>query len=333
MLNTSGRKIRLNIEREIRSVIQLEAAALQQASRSVNGAYTKAVNLMFRCRGKIIVMGMGKSGLIAQKVAATLTSTGTPALYLHPADAMHGGLGTIQRQDIVLAFGKSGESDEVNALLPAIGKIGSKLIAVTTNPKSTLAASADILVLVPVEREACPLNLAPTCSTTASLAVGDALAITLMKMKAFKPAHFALFHPGGRLGKRLTLTVADLMRKGPDNPVVRPEDSVSRMVAAMTRAHCGAASVVDKKGRLFGLVTDYDIRRALEKRGRTWTQAPITEIMNPRPTTVFADMLAYEAGQLMSGPKKPFNVLPVIDRRTRKAVGMIRLHEIRASGL
>lgn len=331
-MSAANGRVRINIEREIRSVIQLEAEALSQASKAVDSSYAKAVKLMLSCRGKIIVTGMGKSGLIAQKVAATLSSTGTPALYLHPADAMHGDVGTIQRRDVVLAFGKSGESEEINLLIPAMRKIGTKLIAVIANPSSLLARSADLTVVIPVEREACPLNLAPTASTTAALAVGDALAVALMKIRAFKPHHFALFHPGGSLGKRLTLRVADLMRSGADNPVVRLDDGIPAMLVEMTRKHCGAASVVDKKGRLLGLVTDYDIRRALTQ-GGNWMKRSIKDIMNPRPKTVFADDLAYEAGQLMSSPKKPFNLLPVLDRRSRRVVGMIRLHEIRARGL
>lgn len=331
-MSLANGRIRINIEREIRSVIQLEAEALARASKAVDSSYARAVKLMLSCRGKIIVTGMGKSGLIAQKVAATLSSTGTPALYLHPADAMHGDLGTIQRRDVILAFGKSGESEEINLLIPALRKIGAKLIAVIANPSSLLARSADLTVVIPVEREACPLNLAPTSSTTAALAVGDALAVALMKIRAFKPSHFALFHPGGSLGKRLTLRVADLMRSGEDNPVVRPEDGIPAMLVEMTRKHCGAASVVDKKGRLLGLVTDYDIRRALTL-GGDWMKRSITEIMNPRPKTVFSDELAYEAGQMMSSPQKPLNLLPVLDRRSRRAVGMIRLHEIRARGL
>lgn len=322
---------RIDIPREIRTVIRMEAEALKSALKAVNGSYTRAVRLMFGCRGKIIVTGMGKSGLIAQKVAATLASTGSPALYLHPADAMHGDLGTIERRDVVLAFGKSGESDELKALLPALRQIGSKLIAVVTNAQSTLARSADVLVVVPVEREACPLNLAPTSSTTAALAVGDALAVTLMKLKAFKPAHFALFHPGGSLGKRLTLTVADVMRGGQENPLVRPSDSVSRLLTVMTRGRCGAASVVDARGRLLGLITDYDMRRALEK-GPGWLGGPIGPIMNPRPSAAFSDTLAYEAAQAMGG-KRPLNVMPVIDRRGRRVVGMLLLHDLRARGL
>ncbi|MBI4375198.1 MAG: KpsF/GutQ family sugar-phosphate isomerase [Elusimicrobia bacterium] len=325
-------KNKVDIEEEIRKVIQVEMAALQRACASVNGAYTRAVEAMFRCRGKIIVTGMGKSGLIAQKIAATLASTGSPALYLHPADAMHGDLGTLQKQDVVLAFGKSGESEEVNVLLPAIKKIGAKLIAVVTQAESTLAQAADLCVVLPIDKEACPLNLAPTSSTTAALAVGDAFSVALMKMRAFKPSHFALLHPGGSLGKRLTLTVENLMKKGSENPTVTLDQNLSQMLVEMTRTHCGAASVVDKRGRLVGLVTDYDIRKALERHGRNWVDLSISQIMNPRPTTVYSDQLAYEASTLMGG-KKPFNVLPVLDRRTKKAIGMIRLHDIRSRGL
>ena len=185
--------------REIRAVLNLEARALERAAASVDASYLKAMALLARCRGKVAVTGVGKSGLIAQKVAATLTSTGTPAFFLHAADALHGDLGTVQRQDVVLAFGKSGESAELNDLLPAVRRIGAKLIAVTANTRSTLARAAQAAIFVPIEREACPLNLAPTSSTTTMMAVGDALAVTLMKRRAFREHHFALYHPGGSL--------------------------------------------------------------------------------------------------------------------------------------
>lgn len=321
-----------NVVKDIRAVIELEAQALMLAAGAVNGAHSKAVDMLLRCRGKVIVTGMGKSGLIAQKIAATLASTGTPALYLHPADAMHGDLGIIQRHDVVLALAKSGESEELNALLPALRQIGAKLIAMICNRDSTLGRAADLLIEIPIKREACPLNLAPTSSTTASLAVGDAIAVALMKLRAFKSDNFALYHPGGRLGKRLTLRVKDLMRSGDDNPVVRPDGSLSELLVQMTRTHCGAASIVDRKGRLLGLITDFDIRKALT-RGPAGLDSPLPSLMNPKPTTVFSDMLAYEAAELMSSPRKPFNVLPVLDRKHRRVVGMIRLHDIRASGL
>jgi arabinose-5-phosphate isomerase len=202
----------LNVAREIRRVIGLEAETLRRVGESVNGSYTKAVEWLARCRGKVVLTGVGKSGLIAQKIAATLSSTGTPAVYLDPGEALHGGLGFIQRQDLVLAIGKSGESEELNDLLPAIRSLGARLIAITANPRSTLARAAGLVLETPIDEEACPLNLAPTSSTTAALAVGDALAVALMKVRNFKTEQFARNHPGGRLGRRLTLRVSGIMR-------------------------------------------------------------------------------------------------------------------------
>lgn len=310
----------------------MEAQTLLKASAFVDGAFADAVELILRCRGKVAVTGVGKSGLIAQKVAATLTSTGTPAFFMHPTDALHGDLGTVQKQDIVLAFGKSGESAELNDLIPALRRIKAKLIAVVANTKSTLARSADITLFVPVDREACPLNLAPTSSTTVSMAVGDGLAIALMKRRAFKSHHFAMFHPGGSLGRRLTLEVQDLMRKGPDNPVVRSGATIRDAVTQMTSKHCGGASVVDSAGRFLGLVTDYDVRVAFETL-KDPMKTKVDAVMNRTPTVTYSDVLAAEAGQIMSSPRKPFNVLPVLDRRTRKLAGLLRLHEIRAAGV
>lgn len=321
----------LNISREIRRVIDLEAQALLHVRGAVNGSYARAVEWMYACRGKVILTGVGKSGLIAQKIAATLSSTGTPALYLQPGEAMHGSLGLIQRSDLVVAIGKSGESDELSGMLPALRAIGAKLIAITANPKSTLAKQAGLVLITPITDEACPLNLSPTCSTTAALAVGDALAVALMKLKNFKAEHFARNHPGGRLGKRLNLKVSDIMRGGEDNPVVRVSDTISQMLVGITRQHAGAASIIDKSGRLVGLVTDYDIRRMLERAGNIRTLT-IRQIMNPKPTTVFSDEFAAKAVDIMENRATPFNVLPVIDRRKR-AVGMIQIHDLRARGL
>ncbi len=322
---------KLDIAQELRSVIDLEAKALRQVRDAVNGSFTRAVRTLARCRGKVIVTGIGKSGLIGQKIAATLAATGTPAIFLHPAEGMHGDLGIVQRQDIVLAIGKSGESDELNALLPSLKRIGAKVIAVTSSPRSTLAKRASEVLVTPIEAEACPLNLSPTCSTTAALAVGDALAVALMKLRGFRKEHFALLHPGGRLGRRLTVTVEDIMRSGDENPVVPLGETVQRALLEMTRQHAGAVSIVDRGGKLRGLVTDYDIRRHLE-RGENVLQKAIEDIMNPRPVSIRSDRLAAEAAELMDKRRFPFTVLPVVDAKGR-AIGMINLVDIRARGL
>lgn len=322
---------RLDVVRELRAVIGMEAEALWKARDAVNGSFSRAVRILSRCRGKVVVTGMGKSGLIGQKVAATLAATGTPAISLHPAEGMHGDLGVVQVSDVVLAIGKSGESDELNAILPSLRRIGAPIIAITSNPRSTLAKRSDVVLITPIDGEACPLNLSPTCSTTAALAVGDALAVTLMKLRGFRKEEFAALHPGGRLGKRLTLRVADIMRDGDHNPLIGLGATMQEALVEMTRQHAGAVSVVDRGGRLKGLVTDYDIRRQLE-RGENILRKSVREVMNPKPTSIRSDRLAIEAADLMGNRKFPFTVLPVVDRRGR-AIGMINLVDIRARGL
>ncbi len=319
------------ILRSIRSVIGLEADTLKLARAAVGKPFADAVRRFAACRGKVIVTGTGKSGLIAQKIAATFASTGTPALYLHPTDCLHGSLGTIQRKDLVFAIGKSGESSELNDMLPALKKLRVPVIALTTNSKSRLARGASIALIVPVREEACPFDLAPTCSTTAALAVGDALAVTLMKLRGFHEKDFAQLHPGGQLGKRLTLTVADIMHAGKNNPTVLADASLHQMLIEITRKHTGAVSVIDRRGKLLGLITDYDLRRLLEK-GADIRSKTVLSFMNTRPTCVRPETLAIDAMRLMLERKKPFAVLPVVDAKG-KAVGMIHLHDIRKIGL
>ncbi len=316
---------------EIRRVLACEAAALSRARAAVDGSYARAVELLASCRGKVILTGVGKSGAIAQKIAATFSSTGTPAVYLDPTEAMHGGMGLVQRHDLVLALGKSGESDELNALLPHLRARGAKLVALTASPRSTLARHAAVVLHPPVVEEACPLNLAPTASTTVALAVGDALAVALMKRRGFGARDFARNHPGGRLGRRLTLTVADVMRAGEDNPVVRVDAGVKALLIEITRRQAGAASVVDARGRFLGLVTDFDIRRVLQG-GRSPFSLSIREVMNPRPVTVRPEDSAAKAIAIMEDRRTPFNVLPVVDRK-RRAVGLVQIHDLRARGL
>jgi arabinose-5-phosphate isomerase len=318
----------------LRRVLALEAEALRKTRAAVDERFERAVRAVAACRGKVIVTGMGKSGLVAQKIAATLSSTGTPAFYLHPGEAMHGDLGMVEKRDLILAVGKSGESSELTAILPSLRKIGVKVVAMTTRARSTLARASHALILLPVEAEACPLNLAPTCSTTAMLAAGDALAVALMELRGFRREHFARLHPGGPLGKRLTLRVLDVMRSGKDNPVVRSNAPVSRLLLEITKKQAGAANVVDARGRLVGLVTDFDIRRALRAlpAGRNLFSLSVPQIMNPKPTSIQAGRMAFDAVGIMTGRKNPFNVLPVVDGRGR-SVGLILVHDLRARGL
>ena len=317
---------------EIVRVFDIEIDALTRVRKSVGPSYVEAVRLLFACRGKVIVTGVGKSGLIGQKVAATMASTGTPAIFLHPADGMHGGLGVVQQGDVVVAIGKSGESDELIAILPPLRTIGARVIAITGNAESTLARNADVVLVADAGVEACPMNLAPTSSTTVALVVGDALAVALMKLRNFRPENFALYHPGGQLGKRLLLTVGDIMRSGAENPLVHVTATTRAMLIEMTSKRLGATSVVDDAGALLGLVTDYDVRHVLEQ-GQDLFGMTIAEVMNRTPSYTYSDEKAVTALEQMEHREKPFLLLPVLSRETHRVVGMIHLHDLFARGL
>ncbi len=321
----------MDILAEIQRVIDLEGRMINALKPTLGVTYEEAVRWIFDCQGKVVVTGIGKSGIIAQKIAATMVSTGTPALFLHSADGMHGDVGIIKKEDIVLAIGKSGESDEVLGILPVARKVGAKVISMTAQPNSTMARHSDLILHTPIEEEACPLNMAPTCSTTAALVVGDALAMALMKLRNFQPDDFAINHPGGQLGKRLLLTVGDLMRSGEANPVVHGARDVRFMLMEMTRQRAGAVSIIDDEQRLLGLVTDYDIRRVLETQ-KDLFGLTIQEIMNATPECVLEDENAYSALEKMEKRAKPISVLPVLNRQ-KEVVGIVHLHDLVARGL
>lgn len=321
----------INVLAEIRRVFELEALAIAGLQKSLGPDYEEAVRLLLGCQGKVIVTGVGKSGIIAQKIAATMVSTGTPAMFLHSADGMHGDVGIIQKDDVVLAIGKSGESEELIAILPVAQKIGAKVISITAKPKSTMARYSDLILHTPIEEEACPINLAPTSSTTAALVVGDALAMALMKLRNFQPDDFAANHPGGQLGKRLLLTVGDIMRSGENNPTIPQSADTKMMLSEITSKRAGAVSVVDDRGHLVGLVTDFDIRKVLE-RGDDLFAATVVNIMNPKPDFVFEDENAFSALERMEKREKPISLLPVL-ARDKKVVGMIHLHDLVVRGL
>jgi arabinose-5-phosphate isomerase len=316
---------------EIRRVLELESRAIAGLQKNLGPDYEEAVRLLFACLGKVVVTGVGKSGIIGQKIAATMVSTGTPAMFLHTADGMHGDVGIIQKDDVVLAIGKSGESDELNTILPVARKIGAKVISITAQPKSTLARHSDLVLHTLIEEEACPFNMAPTTSTTAALVVGDALAMALMKLRNFQPEEFAINHPGGQLGKRLLLMVGDIMRSGENNPVILISADTKTMLSEITSKRAGAVSVVDEEKRLVGLVTDYDIRKVLERGGDLFSST-VAEIMNPKPDFVFDDENAFAALEKMEKRDKPISLLPVLSR-VQKVVGMIHLHDLIIRGL
>ncbi len=321
----------MDILSELRRVIQLEARALAHLDESLTPRFEEAVRMLQACRGKVILLGVGKSGLIANKIAATMVSTGTRAVFLHGSEGMHGDIGIVAPEDIVVAVGKSGESDELLVLLPFVRKIGAQIIAITANPESTLARASDLVLATPIQEEACPLNMAPTCSTTAALVLGDAIAMALMKLRNFQPDDFALFHPGGQLGKRLLLTVQDCMRQGEANPAIHVGEPIRMALCEMTSKRAGAVSVIDDQQRLLGLITDFDIRQTLEE-GQDFFSLSIADVMNAKPNWVYEHEKAIKALEFMEKREKPISVLPVLDRH-EKVVGMIHLHDLVSRGL
>jgi len=276
----------------------IEAAAVLGLKARTNDAFPRAVEAMLRVRGRVVVMGMGKSGHIGRKIAATLASTGTPAMFVHPAEASHGDLGMIKPIDLVLAVSNSGEVDEVTTLLPVIKRMGTVLVALTGNPNSRLAQHADIVLDCGVEKEACPLQLAPTASTTAQLALGDALAVALLDARGFRSEDFARSHPGGALGRKLLTHLSDVMRTGDAVPRVGPDTSFSDLMREMSAKGLGASAVADDEGRVLGIFTDGDLRRLIEK-GLDLRGLTAREVMHPRPRTIRSDTLAVEAAELM----------------------------------
>jgi len=306
-----------------KDVFKIEAAAIHALGRKLNRSFDRAVEAIYECAGRVIVCGMGKPGIIGRKIQATLASIGVPSLSLHPAEAVHGDLGMVTRSDVVLALSSSGETEEMLRLIPVVKKIGAFMICLTGTPRSTLAAHSDIVLNVAVEREACPLGLAPTASTTAMLAMGDALAVALIHKKKLKPEEFALYHPAGRLG-RTFLTVKDVMRTGRANPIVREDMRIKEVLLAITNARAGAAAVVNHRGKLVGIFTDGDLRRAIETQTDVSTHR-IREFMIHNPITISPDRLAVEALRVMRGenPKKrKIDELPVVNPRGMP-VGML----------
>ena len=285
-----------------RDTLDIEAAAVLGLKHHVGETFVQAVRLMLAVTGRIVVMGMGKSGHIGRKIAATLASTGTPAMFVHPGEASHGDLGMIQSTDLVLAISNSGESEEFNAILPTIKRLGAPLVAMTGNAASTLARHADVFLSTRVEREACPLNLAPTASTTAQLALGDALAVALLDARGFKAEDFARSHPGGALGRKLLTHVTDVMRSGDQVPQVDLNASFSELMREMSVKGLGATAVVDATGQVCGIFTDGDLRRLIEK-GVDLRSTTAQQVMHRHPSTIGVDALAVEAADLMESQR------------------------------
>jgi arabinose-5-phosphate isomerase len=278
--------------------LEVEAAAILGLRSRLDGQFVLAVQAVLAVRGRVVVMGMGKSGHIGRKIAATLASTGTPAMFVHPAEAQHGDLGMVTPDDLVLGISNSGESGELTGILPVLKRLGVPLIALTGQPESTLGRHADLILDTTVEKEACPLNLAPTASTTAQLALGDALAVALLDARGFKAEDFARSHPGGALGRKLLTHVSDVMRQGDAVPRVGPQAGFSTLMREMSAKGLGATAVVDESDRVLGIFTDGDLRRLLE-RGEDVRQGNAAQFMHANPVTVAHDALAVEAAELM----------------------------------
>ncbi|MEP0916910.1 KpsF/GutQ family sugar-phosphate isomerase [Leptolyngbya sp. DQ-M1] len=316
----------------VQSLLQLEADAIAKTAQRLNPqAVNLAVTLLLNCRGKVVLSGVGKSGIVAQKIAATLNSIGTVAVFLHPCDALHGDLGIVNAADVGIVLSNSGETDELLQMMPHLKHRNVPVIAILGNLSSTLAQQATIALDASVNREACPHNLAPTTSTTVALALGDALAISVMQLKGTTPEEFAFNHPAGRLGKRLTLTVRDLMH--PDSPTLTSQASWLEVIEGISRGGLGAVNIVDQQGKLLGLITDGDLRRCIQRTKpvdlETLTAA---HIMTQDPVSIQPEVLAYDALKLMENRPSQISVLPVVDE-AQHCMGLLRLHDLFRSGL
>ena len=313
-------------------VLRMEAEAILELVPRVDANFAAAISLILECSGRTVITGMGKSGIIGRKMAATFASTGTPSFYLHPAEGIHGDLGMVTADDVVSALSNSGETGEILNILPSLRRIGAKIIAMVGNANSTLAKNADVVLDVGVEKEACPLGLAPTSSTTAALAYGDAIALALLQKRNFTASQFAVFHPGGSLGRKLLLTVGNIMHKGNENPLVSADTTVQEALFVITDKGLGAVSVVDEDGKMLGVLTDGDIRRGLSK-GVDFLQRSVADLMTKAPKYITADKLAAQALHLMeSNQPKPITVLPVLDEN-KVVIGLLHMTDLVRQGV
>jgi arabinose-5-phosphate isomerase len=318
-----------------REVFRAEIDLLEQVAESLAGSFEETVDRILHCRGMVFVTGVGKSGIIGRKIAATLASTGTRAAFIHPVEAAHGDMGMIREEDLLLILSKSGESLEIAPLLTAAKKRGVGVIAVVGASGGTLAAAADVALVIPMEPEACPMNLAPTSSTTAMLCLGDALALVVLERRGFREDHFASLHPAGDLGRRLLLKVvrvSEIMHTGENNPVVSDEATMADAVRVLTEKRLGGVNVVDSEGRLAGLIVDGDLKRGLVKFGDALLRQAARSVMTPDPTVIRSESLAAEAVHLLEDRPYQISVLPVVDGEGR-AVGLLRMLDLVKAGL
>jgi arabinose-5-phosphate isomerase len=307
-----------------RRVLRIEAEALGELLRRLDARFEQAVELLLACKGRVVVTGMGKSGLIGRKIAATFSSTGTPAAFLHPAEAIHGDLGMLMRDDVVLAVSYGGETEEIIALLETIKRLGLRMVTLSGNPRSTIAAASDVVLDVSVKEEACSLNLAPTASTTVTMAMGDALAIALLDRRGFSPGDFAALHPGGRLGKKL-LRAENLMHAGDAMPRVATAAKMPDVIYEMSKKGLGMTTVVDTEGRLAGILTDGDLRRLMQQRGAATLDLVVGDCVTKNPQTIAPGELAGSALRIME--ERKITSLVVVDPE-RRPLGVVHLHDL-----
>ena len=320
-----------NVIQQAKKVLNIEAEAIKTLLDKIDERFVKAVDLLNKCSGKVIVIGIGKSGIVSQKIASTFACTGTPAFFLHPAEGIHGDIGMLAKGDVVVAISNSGETQEIIQLLPVIKRWDISLIVMTGNPRSVLAQSGDVVLDTEVKEEACPLGLVPTASTTATLAMGDALALALLRKKGFMEDDFAMLHPGGTLGRKLLLHVEDFMHKGDEMPLIREDTLIKEGLLEMTSKRLGVTGVCDKNGAFVGVITDGDLRRALEKEGNVLNQHAST-IMTRNPKTIAKDDLAAKALHRM----EEFTITSLFilsDDDSYKPVGIIHMHDLLKVGV
>jgi arabinose-5-phosphate isomerase len=313
-----------------RRVLWTEAAAVAGLVEKLDGGFEKAVEIIYESTGRVVVTGMGKSGLVGKKIAATLASTGTPAFFLHPAEASHGDLGMVTSDDVIIAISHSGETEELAGLIPFLKRFSVRLISMTGSPASTIAKAADIHLDISVKEEACPLGIVPTASTTAAMAMGDALAVALLMKRGFREEDFALFHPSGTLGKKLFIKVKDLMHTGEALPTVAPDTPITGAIMEISSKRLGVAAVVDSEGKFMGIITDGDVRRGLEKWGKSFFDMTAEEAMTKNPKTVYGEELAARALSVME--QLSITSLLVPDE-SGKVTGIIHLHDILKKGI
>jgi arabinose-5-phosphate isomerase len=319
----------MTMKEKAKEVIRKEAKAIAHLEKKIDEQFSRAVELCLKCKGRVIVTGIGKSGLIGRKIAATLSSTGTPAFFLHPTEGTHGDVGMVRKNDVVITVSKSGETDEVYQLVPLFKRVGVPIITLTGNIKSPLAEKSDVVIDVSVDEEACPYDLVPTSSTTAALVMGDALAIALLEERNFSSEDFALLHPGGQLGRKLILKVSDIMHSGNEIPKVAEDTGIKEVILEMTSKRLGTTTVVNQKGELVGIFTDGDLRRVVERTDNIFS-LKAKQVMSKNPKTISADELAVKALNLMES----YSITSlVITNGKKEPVGIVHLHDILKAGV